>query len=85
METTIVKIGNSKGLIIPKKLLTAFGEATQVDIKAKDGGLVITPLADNKSRSNWEQQFHAAIAKGFMPDNDVIDVENDFDKKEWTW
>jgi antitoxin component of MazEF toxin-antitoxin module len=40
METTIVKIGNSKGLIIPKKLLTAFGEATQVDIKAIDGALI---------------------------------------------
>ena len=85
METTIVKIGNSKGLIIPKKLLTAFGEAKQVDIKAKDGGLIITPLAENKSRSNWEQQFYDAIAKGFIPENEVIDVENDFDKKEWTW
>ena len=85
METSIVKIGNSKGLIIPKKLLTAFGEATQVDINAKDGALIITPMAENKSRSNWEQQFDAAIAKGFISDNEVIDIENDFDKKEWTW
>ena len=88
METTIVKIGNSKGLIIPKKLLTAFGEVKQVDIKSEDGRLIITPLAENKSRSTWEQQFCDAIAKGFIPENDVIDVidvENDFDKKEWTW
>ncbi len=85
METTIVKIGNSKGLIIPKKLLSAFGEAKQVDIQAKDGGLIITPLAEHKSRSNWEQQFYDAIAKGIIPENDLIDVENDFDKKEWTW
>ena len=85
METTIVKIGNSKGLIIPKKLLAAFGQAKQVDIMAKDGGLIITPLTENKSRSNWEQQFHDAIDKGFIPENDVIDVENDFDNKEWTW
>ena len=85
METTIVKIGNSRGLIIPKKLLTAFGEAKQVDIKAKDGGLIITPLSEIKARSNWEQIFYDAIAQGFTPENDVIDVENDFDKKEWTW
>ena len=85
METTIVKIGNSKGLIIPKKLLSAFGEAKQVDIKAKDGGLIITPLAENKSRSNWEQQFYDAITKGLIPENDVIVIENNFDKKEWTW
>ena len=85
METTIVKIGNSKGLIIPKKLLSTFGEARQVDIQVKDGGLLITPLTESKARSNWEQLFNDAIAKGFTPENDVIDIENDFDKKEWTW
>ena len=85
METTIVKIGNSRGLIIPKKLLGTFGEANQVDIQEKDGGLVITPLVGNKARSNWEQIFADAIAKGITPENDVIDIENDFDKKDWTW
>lgn len=85
METTIVKIGNSKGLIIPKKLLAAFGEAKQVDIKVKDGELIITPLASDIARSNWEQQFNEAIAKGFIPEKDIIDIENDFDKEEWTW
>ncbi len=85
MESTIVKIGNSQGLIIPKKLLSTFGESRQVDIQYKDGGLVITPLTENNARSNWEQQFYDAIAKGFLPENNEIDIENDFDKKEWTW
>jgi antitoxin MazE len=85
METTIIKIGNSKGLIIPKKLLSTFGEAKQVDIQVKDGGLIITRLSEIKARSNWEQLFNDAIAKGFTPENVVIDIENDFDKKEWTW
>ena len=85
METTIVKIGNSRGLIIPKKLLSTFGEANKVEIQEKDGGLVITPLVENKARSNWEQIFADAIAKGFAPEDDVIDIENDFDKKDWTW
>jgi antitoxin MazE len=85
METTIVKIGNSRGLIIPKKLLSTFGEAKQVDIQVKDGGLIITPLSEIKARSNWEQLFYDSIAKGFTPENDVIDIENDFDKKDWTW
>ena len=85
METAIVKIGNSRGLIIPKKLLSTFGEANQVNIQEKDGGLVITPLVENKPRSNWEQIFADAISKGFTPENDIIDIENDFDKKDWTW
>lgn len=85
METTIVKIGNSQGLIIPKKLLSTLGEGKSVDIKEKDGGLLITPLTENKARINWEHQFYDAITKGFIPENNVIDIGNEFDKKEWTW
>ena len=44
METTIVKIGNSKGLIIPKRLLDSLGEGKTVNINVKDGGLLITPV-----------------------------------------
>lgn len=85
METTIVKIGNSQGLIIPKKLLSTLGEGKTVDIKVQDGGLLITPLTENKVRANWEKQFYEAVAKGFTPEVDSIHMENDFDKEEWTW
>jgi antitoxin MazE len=85
METRIVKIGNSQGLIIPKKLLSTFGESKTVDIQANDGELVIKPMIENKARSNWEKQFTEAITNGFIPENDAIDIENEFDKKEWTW
>jgi antitoxin MazE len=85
METTIVKIGNSQGLIIPKRMLNTLGEGKLVDIQVKDGGLLITPLTENKARINWEQQFHDAIAQGFTPDNETIHVENEFDKEDWTW
>jgi len=67
METTIVKIGNSRGLIIPKKLLSTFGEAKQVDIQVKDGGLIITPLSEIKARSNWEQLFYDGNCQRFYP------------------
>jgi antitoxin component of MazEF toxin-antitoxin module len=63
METTIVKIGNSKGLIIPKKLLTAFGDATQVDIKAKDGALIITPLEGINQEVTGNSNFTQPLPK----------------------
>jgi antitoxin MazE len=85
METTIVKIGNSKGLIIPKRLLDTLGEGKNVDISIMDGGLLIKPLTENKARANWEKQFYQAIANGHKPEDDSIHVENDFDKEEWTW
>jgi antitoxin MazE len=85
METTIVKIGNSQGLIIPKKLMIILGENKSVDIQEKDGGLLITPITENKVRSHWEKQFVDAFAKGFTPETDSMDIENDFDKEDWTW
>ena len=85
LETTIVKIGNSHGLIIPKKILSTLGDCKTVDIKVKDGGFFITPLTENKARANWEKQFYEAVAKGFTPEDDSIHMENDFDKEEWTW
>ena len=85
METSIIKIGNSRGLIIPKKMLNTFGENKTVDIQVANGSLVIKPLVETRARNNWEKQFTEAIAKGFVPDENVIEIENEFDKEEWTW
>ena len=85
METTIVKIGNSQGLIIPKKILNSLGESKKFDMQLKDGGLLIMPWVDDKPRQNWEKQFIEAIQKGYKPDSEVYDFDNDFDKEEWTW
>ncbi len=85
MDTTIVKIGNSQGLIIPKKLLYAFGKSKVVDIQEKDGGLFIRPLTENIARSNWEEQFSFAISNGYAPEIETDEIENDFDKEEWKW
>ena len=85
METTIVKIGNSQGLIIPKKLMNALGEGKTVEIQEKDGGLLIRPLTENKARANWEVQFSVAIVNGYSPENGSTHIENEFDKEEWTW
>jgi antitoxin MazE len=85
METTIVKIGNSQGLIIPKRLMNTLGESKTVEIQEKDGGLLIRPLTENKARANWEIQFSVAIANGYSPESESTHVENEFDNEEWTW
>ena len=85
METTIIKIGNSQGLIIPKKLMNTLGESKTVEIQEKDGGLLIRPLTINNARANWENQFSVAIADGYSPESESAYIENEFDKEEWTW
>jgi antitoxin MazE len=86
MEATIVKIGNSQGLIIPKKILARLGAIKKVDMQVKDGSLLIVPLNEEKSRQNWERQFADAIKDGYKTENDLFDnIVNDFDKTDWTW
>lgn len=45
MKATIVKIGNSKGIRIPRALLEESGLGGEVEIKASKGVLKITKLA----------------------------------------
>ncbi len=85
METTIVKIGNSQGLIIPKKILMSLGAKTKFDMQLKDGGLFIVPLEVEEPRKNWEKQFAEALQQGHHPESEPDDFSNDFDKEGWTW
>jgi antitoxin MazE len=56
MKSAIRKMGNSHGVIIPKALLAEIGAKAndQVEIKAKKGKLVITPLQQNP-RAGWAE------------------------------
>lgn len=45
MEKALVKIGNSKGVVIPKGYLKFFGE--KVDLEMTPNGLLIKPVSDN--------------------------------------
>jgi antitoxin component of MazEF toxin-antitoxin module len=40
----VVRVGNSRGLRIPKKILDAIGAPTQVQLDVQDGLLIIRPI-----------------------------------------
>jgi len=84
MKTSIIKIGNSKGLIIPKQMLNSLGINKKVNIEIKEGELHIFPVSDKTTRHEWEKQFTHAVKLGHVPDS-MEHIENEFDKNEWTW
>ncbi|HMS32274.1 MAG TPA: AbrB/MazE/SpoVT family DNA-binding domain-containing protein [Candidatus Saccharibacteria bacterium] len=51
MQATIVKIGNSQGIRIPKSLLRTSGLSGSVELKTKKGEIKIVP---SKPRANSE-------------------------------
>jgi antitoxin MazE len=83
METEIIKIGKSRGLIIPAKYMKVLGDHKTFDVSIRDGGLFIAP--STPPRESWDALFAEAKNKGFAPDAEDMPFENEFDKHNWTW
>lgn len=60
METRIVRVGNSKGIRIPKELLLKYGFGEVVSLKEVDSGLLIEKRGDQKL--SWEETYKAMAA-----------------------
>jgi len=65
MKTSIRRMGNSHGLIIPKPLLAELGvkPSDQVEVKVKKGRLVVIPLRDDP-RARWAAESKALAEAG---------------------
>ena len=55
--TTITKIGNSRGVRIPKAIIKQANlENTEIEFKIGNEGLLLKPIS-NKPRKGWEQKI----------------------------
>ena len=83
MKTELVRVGNSRGIRIPKPLLQQCGFGDTVDLRLEDDHLVIAP--SHSPRQGWEDAFRAAGAS----DDDELLLNalpaSEFDVKEWRW
>jgi antitoxin component of MazEF toxin-antitoxin module len=61
MKTTIIKIGNSRGIRIPKPLLLESGLGDRVEIKAKRGEIKIVPALPEKKKIRLNPEYLASI------------------------
>jgi antitoxin MazE len=62
MKTRIVRIGNSRGVRIPKPLLEQTGLRGEVEITAEDGSLVIRSA--RRPREGWAAAFEEMARRG---------------------
>jgi antitoxin MazE len=82
MRARLIRIGNSRGIRIPKPLLEQVGLRDTVQIREEKGRLVIRP--DKALRQGWGEAFRAMAERG--DDRILLDeTTNAFDSKEWTW
>lgn len=80
MILDIVRIGNSQGIRIPKKILEQCGFEKQLDLEIEDNKLILTPV---NPRKNWEQAFKEMHKNG--DDKLLISDNLDLDSEEWEW
>ena len=84
MRARIVKIGNSKGIRIPKPLLEQTGITDDVEVEVLNNRIVIRPVSS--PRDSWETAFETMARKG--DDALVIggeDISHSWDEEEWQW
>ena len=83
MKIELVRIGNSRGIRIPKPLIEQCGFGDTVELRVEQGRLVIEP--DRPLRQGWKEAF--AATKSSVDDALILEnlSSNDFDAAEWTW
>ena len=82
MKVSIVPIGNSKGIRIPKTILEQCHIRKSVILEVKGGGIVIKPVKE-EPRKGWDQEFEGMHEN--KDDQLIIDDNIDLDMEGWEW
>ncbi len=82
VKTQIIKIGNSRGIRIPKLLIDQVGFGSEVEIAVQRDQLVIR--STSRPRYGWGERFRAMAERG---DDRLLDepIPTQWDVSEWKW
>jgi antitoxin MazE len=82
VKTKIVRIGNSRGVRIPKPFLEEAGLEELVQLRVVEGGIMIE--SERAPRTGWADAAALAKERG---DHTLIDelVPTRFDEVDWEW
>jgi len=82
MKTHLVRIGNSRGVRLPKPLIAQAGLTEEVDLRVQGRAIVIARV--KTPRSGWAD---AARKMRQREDDRLLDplIPTRFDDEEWEW
>lgn len=81
VRASLVRIGNSRGLRIPKPVLEQCGFGSEVELQVEPGRLVVLPAVP--TRAGWDEAFAARRDEQEMLLPDAL--RSEFDDTEWNW
>ena len=82
MKVSIVSIGNSKGIRIPKSILDQCYFDKEADLEVENNKLVIKPVR-KKIRNGWNSAFRLMHER--KEDTLLLDDSLDSGMKNWEW
>jgi Growth regulator len=82
MLISVVQIGNSKGIRLPKAIIDQCNISDQIDLEIKDNEIILHPIK-NKTREGWAEKFKEMALNG--DDKLAIEDSVDIDMKNWEW
>ena len=82
MKVSLVSIGNSKGIRIPKSVLGQCNFNDEAELEVENNKIVIKPVR-KKVRAGWDKAFRSMRERK----EDVLLVDDSFDieMKNWDW
>jgi len=84
MRTSIVRIGNSQGIRIPKVVIEQCRLGSEVELEVNNNKLIIRSAS--YPRQGWEEKFQSMAVAG---DDTLFDGEpanqSSWDEDEWQW
>lgn len=83
MKAELVRIGNSRGIRIPKPILEQCGFRDTVELTIEEDHLVVSP--EHRPRQGWVEAFRTAGPS--VRDELLLETlsANDFDSEDWQW
>ena len=84
MKAAIIKIGNSRGIRIPKPIFEHCCFGDEVELEVENDRLIVR--SRSKPRANWEAAFREMSKKrDDVLESEVETMSNDWDATEWEW
>lgn len=84
MRAKLVRIGNSKGIRLPKTIIAQYKWTDEIELEPRPDCLVLRPT--RTARAGWDAAFMRMRERG---DDDLLLPEtggpSEWDVREWTW
>lgn len=80
MLVSVIRIGNSRGIRVPKVILERFGIKDKIDMEVTEKGILLSPVSD-VPRKGWAEAFCS------MHENneDILEDVPNAEDFEWEW